>query len=67
MNFNTECATNATFQKVGGIFGIFKQALENRPNEFHSICESKDVATKICYKQLRIEQPVTFEGPMMSQ
>ena len=48
MNFNTECPTNATFQKVGGIFGIFKQALENRPNEFHSICESKDVATKIC-------------------
>ena len=45
---NTGCATNVTFQKVGSNCGIFKQALENRPNEFHSICESKDVATKIC-------------------
>ena len=48
MNFNTGCATNATVKKVGAIFGIFKQALENRPKEFHSICGSKDVATKIC-------------------
>ena len=40
MNFNTGCATNVT--------GIFKQALEDRPNEFHSICGSKDDAIKIC-------------------
>ena len=48
MNFNTGWATNVTFQKVGSNCGIFKQALENRPNEFHSICRSKDVTTKIC-------------------
>ena len=38
-----------TFQKVGSNCGIFKQVLENRPNEFHRI--------------LIIEQPITFEGP----
>ena len=49
------------FQKVGGNCYIFKQALENRPNEFYRIiCGLRDVATKI-------EKPVTFEGPMMWQ
>ena len=38
-----------TFQKVGSNCGIFKQVLENRPNEFHMI--------------LIIEQPITFEEP----
>ena len=28
--------------------GIFKQASENCPNDFHSICGSKDVAMRIC-------------------
>ena len=50
MNFNTGCATNMTFQKVGSNCGIFKQVLENSPNEFHSIFGSQDVwiTTKIC-------------------
>ena len=48
MNFNTKCATNVIFEKVGSNCGIFKQTLESRPNEFHSICGSKDVAAKIC-------------------
>lgn len=43
---------------------IFKQALGNRPNEFHMICGLKDVAMK---NLIRIEQPVTFEGPTMWQ
>ena len=47
MNFNTGCATNVSFQKVSSNCSVFKQALENRPNEFLSICVSKDVATKI--------------------
>ena len=38
INFNTWWVTNVTFQKVGCNCGIFKQALENRPNEFHRIC-----------------------------
>ena len=37
-----------TFQKVGSNCGIFKQVLENRPNEFHRI--------------FIIEQAITFEG-----
>ena len=48
MNFNTGCDTSVTFLKVGNNCRIFKQALKNKPNEFHSICGSKDVATKIC-------------------
>ena len=43
--------------------GFFKQALENSPNELRSTWGSKDVAIKICQKQLNIEQPVTFERP----
>ena len=38
------------FPKVGSNFDIFKQALENRPNEFYGICDSKDVAMTICLK-----------------
>ena len=37
-----------SFKKVGSNCGIFKQALENRPSEFHSICGSKDLATNVC-------------------
>ena len=48
MSFNTVCATNVTFWKIASNCGIIKQALENRPNEFHGICWSQDVATKIC-------------------
>ena len=48
INFNTRCVTNVTFQKVGSNCDIFKEALENRPNEFHSICSLKDVAITIC-------------------
>ena len=48
MNFNTGCAKNITFQKCGNNFGIFKQALENRPNKFHRVCGAKDVTTKLC-------------------
>ena len=48
MNLNTGWARNATFQNVGSNCGIFKQDLENRPNEFRRICVSKDVAEKIC-------------------
>ena len=32
MNFNTGCATNVTFKNVGSNCGIFKWALENKPN-----------------------------------
>ena len=32
-----------------------------RPNELHSICSSEEVATATCEKQLKIEQPGTFE------
>ena len=46
INCNTESVTNVTFQKVGTNCGIFKQALENSPNEFRSICGSKDVAMR---------------------
>ena len=49
MNFNTGCAKNMTFQKFGSNFGIFKQALENRPNEFHRVCGAKDVTTKLLF------------------
>ena len=38
------------FPKVGRNFDIFKQALENMPNEFYGICDSKDVAMTICLK-----------------
>ena len=48
MNFNTGWVTDMTFQKVGSNSGIFKQASENRPNKFHMICDSKEVAIKIC-------------------
>ena len=44
INFNTRCVTNVTFSKVGSTCGIFKQALENRPNESRRICGSKSVA-----------------------
>ena len=54
-----------TFWKVGGNHGIFKKALKMRPNELHSICTSEKVAIAICEKQLKIEQPVTFEVPTM--
>ena len=37
MSFNTGCVTIVAFQIVGSNCGIFKQALENRPNEFHKI------------------------------
>ena len=33
--------------EVGSNCGIFKQALENSLNQFHCICGSQDVATKI--------------------
>ena len=32
MNFNTGCATNVTFKKVGSNCGIFKEFLEDRYN-----------------------------------
>ena len=64
MNLRKGCVTIAAFQKVGSNCGIFKQALGNRPNEFHMICGLKDVAMK---NLIRIEQPVTFEGPTMWQ
>ena len=48
INFNTGCVTNVTFQNVLSNCGIFKEAVENRPNDFHRICGSKDVAMKIC-------------------
>ena len=54
-----------TFWKVGGNHGIFKKVLKMRPNELHSICTSEEVAIAICEKQLKIEQPVTFEVPTM--
>ena len=63
INFNTGCVTNLTFQEVGSNCGIFKQVSENSSNEFRSTCSSKDVAMRICLKKLKIEQPVTFEGP----
>ena len=48
INLNKGYVTNVTFEKVGSNGGIFKQASENRPNEFHKICGLKDVALKIC-------------------
>ena len=62
INFNTGCVTNVTFQEIGSNCGIFKQASENSPNEFRSTCGSKDVAIRML-KKLKIEHPVTFEGP----
>ena len=62
INLNTVCVTNVTFQ-VSNNSGIFKQALENSPNEFRGICGLKDVAMRIFQKQLKIKQPVMFEGP----
>ena len=67
INLNTGCVTNVTFQEVGCNCGIFKQFLQNILNEFRSICGSKDVAIKFCEKQLKIEQPLTFEVPRMWQ
>ena len=37
-----------TSWKVGSNCGILKQALENRPNEFHRVCCSEGVEMKIC-------------------
>ena len=65
INFKTGCVKKVTFKKVDSNCGIFKQALENRLNEFHRICGSKNVVIEICQKQLKIEQLVTFEGPTM--
>ena len=48
INFNKGCVTNVTFQEFGSNYGIFKQALENRPNEFRRTCGSKGVAMTFC-------------------
>ena len=64
INSNGVCVTNVTFQ---GDFGVFKQASENRRNEFRSTCDSTDVAMRIYKKQLKIEQLVTFDGPRSCQ
>ena len=60
MDFNTGCLTDMTFSKVDSNCGIFKQDLENRPNKFHSIGGSKNVA-------MAILKPVTFEGSTLWQ
>ena len=46
MSFNTVCATNVTFWKIASNCGIIKQALENRPNEFHGIVDHKMLQQK---------------------
>ena len=48
IHFNTECVKIMAFSEVRSNFGIFKQALENRPNEFYGICDWKDIAMTIC-------------------
>ena len=51
------------FRKFVLIVLSSNKALENRPNEFHSICGLKDVAATVCLKQFKIQQPFIYEGP----
>ena len=41
INFNTAYVTNVTFQEVDSNCGMFKQASENRPNEFRNTAVEK--------------------------
>ena len=61
INFNS--VTNVSFWEPGSNFGIFKQPSKNSP------CH---LWFKRCYKEnllkiVKIEQPVSFEGPRMWQ
>ena len=43
-------ANNVLISKVASNCATFKKAFEDRPNEFHGICGSKDIAIANCYK-----------------
>ena len=47
LNSNKGYLTSETFYKIGSNCGIFKQALENRYDEFDRTCDLKDVAMKL--------------------